>query len=608
MSRRLLLTSVCRPFGGDGEGDSVGAELFHAQVTRAQGAFSMRQVIRVWGLDLIAENIETPTVVLHYPSMDELAAELRTARYTHVGINFVVATFHKVRAMVELVRRVSPGTEIVLGGYGTVLPDEILAPWSDHVCREEGVKFVRRLFGEPTDRPIVAAHSPVPSPKLFGWQQPTVVGHVTAGLGCANGCDFCCTSHFFRRKYVSLRGSGGDIYAAMVETKERAERQGQKMESFALIDEDFFLQKKRAYEFLEATRRGGSTFNIFGFGSVKGLSQFTGSEISEMGFGLVWTAFEGKKSGYAKLDGRPIAELHDDLHAHGVGTLCSMIVGFPYQDEATVRAEFDELMKLEPSLAQVLIYLAFPGTPLYEEVLREERFLPEYARDADLRRWDGFALQTKHPSFTRASLEALQRELYREDYARLGASVHRLARVWLRGAQTFDRSSSPLLRKRAARLREDARAVLPTTGAARAMLSSRAAREVARTIRRGLRADGGPESAMERVTSVAALGLAAYAGAAAHVGLLQQPGLLRVAHRTGEAVLPDRTMHLQGAGRSLASRLWEDLVGAPKSRRTFTAHAQTRFGAWKPIAQPRPSIVRKRTLPVVVVPAADAAE
>jgi hypothetical protein len=57
----VLLTTVCRPFGGNGEGDSVGAELFHAQVTRSQGIFSYRQVIRCWGLDYIAENIEAPT-------------------------------------------------------------------------------------------------------------------------------------------------------------------------------------------------------------------------------------------------------------------------------------------------------------------------------------------------------------------------------------------------------------------------------------------------------------------------------------------------------------------------------------------------------------------
>ena len=98
---KLLLTSVCRPFGGAGEGASVGAELFHAQVTRAQGPFSLRQVIRVWALDYLAENIETPTVTLHYPSRREFVCELRSGHYTHVGINFVVATFHKVRWMVE---------------------------------------------------------------------------------------------------------------------------------------------------------------------------------------------------------------------------------------------------------------------------------------------------------------------------------------------------------------------------------------------------------------------------------------------------------------------------------------------------------------------------
>jgi hypothetical protein len=77
----ILLTTVCRPFGGPGEGDSVGAELFHAQVTRAQGIFSFRQVIRSWGLDYIAENIDTPSVVLHYPSEREFINEIRSRRF-----------------------------------------------------------------------------------------------------------------------------------------------------------------------------------------------------------------------------------------------------------------------------------------------------------------------------------------------------------------------------------------------------------------------------------------------------------------------------------------------------------------------------------------------
>src|SRR3990170_6233172 len=105
---KILFTSVCRPFGGPGEGDSVGAELFHAQVTRAQGIFSFRQVIRCWAIDYIAENISAPTVVLHYPSESELVRELKSERYDYVGINFVVATFHKARRMVRLIREHAP--------------------------------------------------------------------------------------------------------------------------------------------------------------------------------------------------------------------------------------------------------------------------------------------------------------------------------------------------------------------------------------------------------------------------------------------------------------------------------------------------------------------
>ncbi len=80
-TEKILFTSVCRPFGGPGEGDSVGAELFHAQVTRAQGIFSPRQVIRCWAIDYIAENIEAPCVVLHYPSERELIRELKVSDY-----------------------------------------------------------------------------------------------------------------------------------------------------------------------------------------------------------------------------------------------------------------------------------------------------------------------------------------------------------------------------------------------------------------------------------------------------------------------------------------------------------------------------------------------
>lgn len=562
---KLLLTSVCRPFGGPGEGSSVGAELFHAQVTRAQGPFSLRQVIRVWGLDYIAENLATPTVVLHYPSRRELERELRRGGYTHVGVNFVVATFHKVREMVPLIRRHLPHAEIVLGGYGTVLPDELLTPLADHVCREEGVRYMRRLLGEPVATPIRPPHAPIPAVKVLSLQRPRVVGHVTAGLGCANGCDFCCTTHFFDRRYQPFLHSGRELYEALLATREQARADGVRMGDFFIIDEDFFSHESRAREFLACVREGGTALSLAGFGSVRGLSRFTAREVAAMGFDMVWTGFEGRRAGYGKLRGRPLPELYRDLRAVGCAQLASMIIGFPYQDEATIRAEFDELMALEPALIQCLIYFAFPGTPLHRQVVDEGRYLPRYLDSPDLRLWDGFAMHFKHPRIGDPHrLEQLQRELYAADYRRLGPSVLRLGRVWLSGYQTLRNDADPLLAARAERLRRRARSVLPLTAAAMVFGPGQDARRTAARLRRDLIRLTGEPTAAEHLAAAAAPLMYLLTRGLGAAGLLQQPRLLRVSHNGGPHPSGAHTRHVleTQAGRlaTLPAALRDDVV------------------------------------------------
>src|SRR5581483_1475576 len=149
MSKTVLLTSVCRPLGPQvGDASSVGYELLHRQVTRAQGIFSPRTVNVHFSLDYIAENLDAPTVVLQYPSKRELIKELKKG-YDYVGVSFIMAVMHKMKEIVALIRKYSPHSKIVLGGYGTVLKDDVLMPYADHICREEGVTFFRRLLGEP---------------------------------------------------------------------------------------------------------------------------------------------------------------------------------------------------------------------------------------------------------------------------------------------------------------------------------------------------------------------------------------------------------------------------------------------------------------------------
>ena len=530
-SRKILLTSVCRPFGGPGEGDSVGAELFHAQVTRAQGIFSLRQVIRCWAIDYLAENIQLPCVVLHYPSERELVRELKVNNYDYVGINFVVATSHKVRRMVKLIRKHAPKARIILGGYGTVLPDEILKPFADDICREEGIGFLRRLLGEKAQHTVRHPYAPIPSVRMYSFQQDAKVAHLTAGLGCPNGCDFCCTSHFFKRQYLSYLKTGREIYEEILAMERRAEEQGDKLSGVILIDEDFFLFKRRAQEFLECVREGGKPLNIMGFGSVRGLSHFTAEEIAEMGFGTIWTAYEGTESGYRKLKGKSLEDLYSSLKSCGVALLSSMIIGFPYQNRAQIVQEFDRLMTLGPSLTQILIYFAFPGTPFHKQVVAEGRYLPEYQDNPDLRRWDGFAMHFEHPEFSAPELEAPQRELYRQDFLQLGPSLVRLMRIWLEGYRNLRNSPKPLLRARAERQRQGFMAGLPGLYPAMMVGPTPQSRAQARRLFHEICLEMGGPPLQERFKGWATLPLAAWTWLSAKLNIFQQPGLLRMEHR-----------------------------------------------------------------------------
>ena len=256
--------------------------------------------------------------------------------------------------------------------------------------------FLRRLLGEP-EIPMPYKHPLIVSwLKVFGWKV-SGTGKIFAGLGCPNGCDFCCTSHFFSRKHIKLLPEGKDIYAV-------AERYLDLDPNLVLliIDEDFLLNKKRAMEFRDCVMKGGKTLSIFAFSSIKAISQYTVEEILEMGIDGFWIGYEGTRSGYAKQQGRPVEEILTEFREHGITVLTSMIVGFDYQTPEVVAQELDGLMKLKPALAQFLIYGPVPGTPFHERVIKENLLQDVYTKDTDLfyRRADGFATMIKHPTLS----------------------------------------------------------------------------------------------------------------------------------------------------------------------------------------------------------------
>lgn len=456
-SNRVLFSSVCKPIGPSvGDAESVGYELLHAQVTRSQHIYSPRVTHVQYALDYIAENIDAPSVVLHYPSKRRFVRELRKG-YDVVAIGFALPTVHHALDMCRLVREHAPDTRIVLGGYGTVISDEELLPHCDAICREEGVGFMRRYLGEPEIPLESCRHPDIRSRiRLFGLP----LGHtamIFAGLGCPNGCDFCCTSHFFKRRHIRLLRSGSAIFDVMAGLQDKHPGV-----SFTVLDEDFLLNRRRATEFLDRCRQTGRVFNTFCFASVKALSQYTCDELLEMGVEGVWIGYEGKQSGYSKHDGEDIDALIRKLQDHGITVLASMIVGIPYQTREIAEAEFKGLQANRPGLCQFLIYAPILGTRFYDRVMEEGLMHEDLANDRAryYRQATGFTAMVRHPHLERSEIEDLQTELYERDFKESGPSVLRVPEVKLNGWLAYRDHPNPVLRKKARSFRARAGASL----------------------------------------------------------------------------------------------------------------------------------------------------
>jgi hypothetical protein len=306
---------------------------------------------------------------------------------------------------------------------------------------------------------------------------------------------------------------------------------GDSLSGFIFIDEDFFIHEKRAREFLDCIREGGVAPSIMGFGSVRGLSQFTANEIAEMGFDIIWTAFEGTNSGYKKLRGEKLDDLYHGLKSRGVAILTSMIIGFPYQDQKMVQSEFKQLMDLAPDLWQILIYFAFPGTPLHRKVLDEGRYLSAYRDQPDYRRFDGFSMHFKHDHFKPEEIENLQKVLYRRAFETLGPSLVRVMKTWFDGYLIMKSSSRPLLRQRAERMRGYVRSALPAIYPAIWFGPNRQRRAEARHFVEDIVKEFGSFTLKNRLECWGTVPLSLWTWMKENLGLFQQPRLLRREYR-----------------------------------------------------------------------------
>ena len=449
---RVLLSSVFKPFARDDEYGSRAlnpVELYHNQVTREQGPFSLRMFHRSWGLMFIQQNIRAGSTLLDFPTRERFVRELTRHDHDIVGISSIVVNVGKVREMCRLVRRHSPRSTIVVGGHVTAIPGIERMVDADHFVRGEGVSWMREFLGEDPGGAFV--HPAIPSSfgfRVMGMPSPRGGGSPSAtivpSVGCPLGCNFCTTSAFFggKGKFVNFYERGSDLFRVMCEVEDKLG-----VSSFFMMDENFLLYKRRALELLECMKAHGKSWALYVFSSANAIRKYDIRQLVELGIEWIWLGLESSESGYRKLDGTDTLTLVRDLQAHGICVHGSTIIGLEHHTPDNIGPEIDRAVSHDTVFHQFMLYTPMPGTALHAQVAAEGRLLD----DVDLADIHGqYKFNFRHPAISRDESQALLDRAFRLDFERNGPSLYRLMKAMQTRWTRYRTDLDPRVRARVA--------------------------------------------------------------------------------------------------------------------------------------------------------------
>jgi radical SAM superfamily enzyme YgiQ (UPF0313 family) len=450
ISARILLTSVFGPYAQDDEFGSRTInpmELYHNQVTRAQGSFSLRMFHRSWGIMMIQANISAPCTVLDFPTRNTFADELTAHAYDVVGISSIIVNLGKVREMCLIIRKLSPHSTIIVGGHVAAIPGLKDLIDADHIVQGEGISWMRRYLGEDEHAPI--HHPAIVSglrTRIMGVRLPERKGGTAAtiipSVGCPMGCNFCTTSAFFggKGKFINFYQTGDELFDVMCQAEDKL-----KVNSFFMMDENFLLHRPRALRLLQRMKESGKSWTMAVFASANAIHKYSMQELVELGVTWIWMGLESPRSSYAKLHGADTRQLTHELQAHGIRVQGSTIIGLEHHTPNNMADEVGHAVAHDTDFHQFMLYTPVPGTPLYNEMSDQGRLLQDMD-PADIH--GQFKFNFHHAAISRDDSKKFLDWAFRLDFERNGPSLYRMCRTMLQGWQRYKNYPDARVRER----------------------------------------------------------------------------------------------------------------------------------------------------------------
>ena len=334
---------------------------------------------------------------------------------------------HAAGAIATEIRRWAPGVKtLMLGGHVAALPERTLREEDvDYVCRGEGpltvegllrgddIAVIPDLVWRRGEQIIINGRAPLIEDlsrlrgnvwdllpmhlyrphnwQVFGESRSQPYASVYTSLGCPYSCSFCCINAPFGERRYRMRPP-----ADVVEEIRRL-HDYYDVRTFKIVDEMFVLNPRHYGEICEglAALPFAGELNIWAYTRIDTVRPDKLALLRRAG--IRWLAIgiesasayvrDGAAKNYRATD---IAKVVQSVRDAGISVIANYIVGLPDDDGITMEATYQLAAAMNTEFMNVYSAMAYPGSPLYDQAVKESWELP--------REWRGYS---QHNEFSR---------------------------------------------------------------------------------------------------------------------------------------------------------------------------------------------------------------
>lgn len=226
-------------------------------------------------------------------------------------------------------------------------------------------------------------------------RQPYAV--IYTSLGCPFRCSFCCINALFGKRGIRYRSP--DLVVREID--HLVQRWG--IRNIKIIDEMFALKQAHVHRLCELLAERDYGLNIWAYARVNTVDAPMLAAMKRAG--INWVAY-GFESGSARVLA-DVDKAYDLGQVNGVVRMteeqglqicANYVFGLPEDDQESMQQTLDMALEINAAWANIYSAMAYPGSALYDQALREGQALPASWQGYSQYAYESLPLPTRHLS------------------------------------------------------------------------------------------------------------------------------------------------------------------------------------------------------------------